>query len=128
MDLHFLFDTLFKLMPGVPLTLELAASSILLGAMLGLSIALLRLSGIPLLVACAWLYVQVIRSVPLLVMIFLIYYGLSQFAAVRASILWPFFREPYWCALLALTINTSAEDFKLVVASTDKIYAAFFSW
>ncbi|MFM0651997.1 ABC transporter permease [Paraburkholderia sediminicola] len=108
MNMPFIFETLLKLLPGVPLTLQLAASSIALGAALGLGIALMRLSRARPLTAFAWLYVQVIRSVPLLVMIFLVYYGLSQFATIRSSILWPFLREPYWCALLALTINTSA--------------------
>ena len=49
------------------------------------------------------LYVFVFRGTPLLVQIFLIYYGLSQFGAVRHSIFWPVLREPYWCAVLALT-------------------------
>src|SRR6185312_10838812 len=50
----------------------------------------------------------VLRGTPLLLQIFLIYYGLGQFAAVRASVLWPFLREPYWCAILALSLNTAA--------------------
>src|SRR5262249_38108012 len=37
-----------------------------------------------------------------------IYYGLGQFPAVRSSLLWPFLREPYWCAVLALTLNNAA--------------------
>jgi octopine/nopaline transport system permease protein len=108
MDPFFIFDTLLRIASGIPLTLQLAISALLLGAVLGLLIALVRLSDIGPLVAGAWLYVQLIRSVPLLVLIFLVYYGLGQFEAVRVSILWPFLKEPYWCALVALTINTSA--------------------
>ena len=108
MDPTFIGETLLKLLSGVPLALELAVSSIALGALVGLMIALLRLSGVWLIMSAAWAYVLVIRSVPLLVLLFLFYYGLGQFAAVRASILWPLLREPYWCALFALTINTSA--------------------
>ncbi|SEF15105.1 octopine/nopaline transport system permease protein [Rhizobiales bacterium GAS191] len=108
MDLPFIYETLLSLAGGIPLTLQLAASSIALGAFLGLAIALMRLSSISPLVGLAWLYVQLIRSAPLLVLIFLIYYGLSQFRAIRESVLWPFLREPYWCALLALTVNTAA--------------------
>lgn len=107
MNLSFLLDTLLKLITGVPLALKLAASSITLGALLGLAIALLRLSRVRAFTAFAWLYVQVVRSVPLLVLLFLAYYGLSQFSAVRASVLWPILRDPYWCALIALTVNTS---------------------
>ncbi|SIO72503.1 amino acid ABC transporter membrane protein 2, PAAT family [Burkholderia sp. GAS332] len=108
MDLPFIYQTFVQLLPGIPLTLELASFSVVLGGLLGLIIALLRLSPSAPARALAWVYVQVIRSVPLLVLLFMIYYGLSQFPTIRASFLWPFLREPYWCALIALTINTSA--------------------
>jgi octopine/nopaline transport system permease protein len=108
MDFSFLLDTLLKLFAGIPLALELAASSIALGALLGLVVALLRLSGFPAFTAFAWLYVQIVRAVPLLVLLFLIYYGVSQFPSVRTSVLWPVLRDPYWCALIAMTINTSS--------------------
>lgn len=108
MDLTFIWSTLLALLPGIPLTCQLAAVSIAIGALVGLGIALLRLSSIALLSSFAWLYVQVVRSVPLLVLLFLTYYGLGQFEAVRNSGLWPFLRDPYWCALIALVINTSA--------------------
>ncbi|PWR40830.1 ABC transporter permease subunit, partial [Listeria monocytogenes] len=46
---------------------------------------------------------------PLLVQIFLIYYGLGQFEAVRNSFLWePVLSQAYWCAIIAFTLNTSA--------------------
>ncbi|TGT91320.1 MULTISPECIES: ABC transporter permease subunit [unclassified Mesorhizobium] len=108
MDPVFIGATFLKLLAGIPLALELAAGSIALGALIGMAIALLRLSGVRALVFLAWLYVLVIRSVPLLVLLFLFYYGLGQFRSVRASVFWPFLREPFCCALLALTINTSA--------------------
>ena len=54
-------------------------------------------------------YVFVFRGTPLLVQIFLIYYGLGQFRpALQELRLWRFLREPYWCAVLALTLNTAA--------------------
>ena len=46
--------------------------------------------------------------------IFLIYYGLGQFPEIRQSFLWPFLREPYWCALLALTLNTAAYSSEII--------------
>jgi octopine/nopaline transport system permease protein len=72
MDFTFLLDTLLQLVSGTPLALELAASSIALGAGLGLVVALLRLSRFPAFSAFGWLYVQVVRAVPLLVLLFLI--------------------------------------------------------
>lgn len=108
MDFGFIASTLVRLLAGIPLALELAGGSIVIGGVIGLFIALLRLSGIKAFAAFAWLYVLVIRSIPLLVLLFLVYYGLGQFTAVRKSILWPFLRDPFWCALLALSINASA--------------------
>ncbi|CAJ0998547.1 Octopine transport system permease protein OccM [Sodalis praecaptivus] len=103
----FLLDCIKRMAAGIPLTLELAALSLLCGALLGLLFALICLARNPFAATVGWVYVQVIRSTPLLVLLFLIYYGVGQFAAVRHSILWPFLRTPYYCALLALIINSS---------------------
>jgi octopine/nopaline transport system permease protein len=92
----------------VPLTLQLAALSTALGGLIALALAAMRVSGIAALDAVARLYVFVFRGTPLLVQIFLIYYGLGQFRGIRTSLLWPFLREPYWCAILALTLNTAS--------------------
>ncbi len=108
MDFEFLRDTLMQLLPGVQLTLELAIGSVALGFFLALLLALMRLSGVWILDTIARLYVFAFRGSPLLVQMFLIYYGLGQFPAVRESVLWPILREPYWCALLSLTLCTAA--------------------
>ena len=108
MDFDFLRQTLLLLVAGVPLLLQLAFFSIAAGAALAVLLALMRLSGNPALDYSAQRYVFVFRGTPLLVQIFLIYYGLGQFPEIRQSFVWPFLREPYWCALLALTLNTAA--------------------
>lgn len=56
----------------------------------------------------AYGYIFFFRGTPLLVQIFLIYYGLSQFEAVRESIAWEVLREAYWCAIIAFALNTGA--------------------
>ncbi|APO79902.1 octopine ABC transporter permease protein OccM 2 (plasmid) [Rhizobium etli 8C-3] len=114
MDWQFLFETFLSLISAIPLSLELAATSIILGAICALALALCRLSGIPALDWFARSYVFIVRGTPLLVQIFLIYYGLGQFPAVRHSLLWPFLREPYWCAVLALTMNTAAYGSEII--------------
>ncbi|SEP77199.1 amino acid ABC transporter membrane protein 2, PAAT family [Faunimonas pinastri] len=114
MDFAFLYETLLTILPGVPLTLKLAVGSALLGLVLALILALMRLSGVKPLEWVARLYVFVLRGTPLLVQIFLIYYGLGQFPAVRHSLLWPFLREPVWCAVLALTLNTAAYGSEII--------------
>ena len=53
-------------------------------------------------------YVYLFRGTPLLVQTFLIYYGLAQFDWVRESWAWIFLREPWWCALIAFSLNSGA--------------------
>jgi len=108
MNLQFYSEAFFQMISGVPLTLQLAASSIVFGAILALLFAMMRLSGVAVLDWIARLYVFVFRGTPLLVQIFIIYYGLSQFPVIRYSFLWPVLREPYWCAIIALTLNNAA--------------------
>jgi octopine/nopaline transport system permease protein len=114
MDTPFIVETLRLLISGIPLTLQLAFCSIAAGAVLAVLLALMRLSGNRILDYAARSYVFVFRGTPLLVQIFLIYYGLGQFPEIRQSFLWPFFREPYWCALLALTLNTAAYSSEII--------------
>ena len=109
MDLAFMAEIFVKLLEGVPLTLKLAFSSVALGAIVALVLAMMRMSGVAALDWFARGYVFVFRGTPLLVQVFLIYYGLGQFRPELQQLgVWWFFREPYWCALTALTLNTAA--------------------
>jgi octopine/nopaline transport system permease protein len=113
MDLDFLQETIARLLPAVPVTLELAFVSVGIGIVLALLLALLRASSR----LGAWFvrgYVFMFRGSPLLVQIFLIYYGLGQFDAVRQSVFWPFLRRPWWCAILALALNTAAYGSEII--------------
>lgn len=114
MDFDFLGQTIVLLLGGVPLLLQLAFYSIAAGAVFAVLLALMRLSGNPALDSCARGYVFVFRGTPLLVQIFLIYYGLGQFPEIRQSLAWYFLRQPYWCALLALTLNTAAYSSEII--------------
>ncbi|PBB24482.1 ABC transporter permease [Mesorhizobium sp. WSM4307] len=114
MDFSFLLGAFLRLLPGVPLTLQLMSISVALGMVIALILALLRLSGLRLLEWAARAYIFVFRSTPLLVQIFLIYYGLSQFPTLRYSMLWPILRQPYWCAIIALALNTAAYGSEII--------------
>lgn len=107
-------ESFIRLLGGVPLTLQLAASSILTGLVFAILLAVMAQSVFPL----RWLsnaYVFVFRGTPLLVQVFLIYYGLGQFRpALQEAGIWWFFRDPYWCAMLALTLNTAAYGAEIV--------------
>jgi octopine/nopaline transport system permease protein/arginine/ornithine transport system permease protein len=109
MNLTLIWDSLPRLLDGALLTIELTAISVALGLVLALPLALARVSRNPLLRWPVYGYIFYFRGTPLLVQIFLIYYGSGQFRAELDALgLWPFFRERYLCAVLALTLNTAA--------------------
>ena len=109
MDLSVIVDNLPRFASGAWVTVQLTALSVLIGLVLALPVALARLSANPLLSWPAYAYMFYFRGTPLLVQIFLIYYGSGQFVPeLRAVGLWQFFREPYFCAVLTLTLNTAA--------------------
>lgn len=103
-----------QILGGVPNTLSLAGASLLLGFVFAVGLALMRLSPWKPVSWLAYSYVYFFRSTPLLVQIFLIYYGTGQFEGLRESWAWPFFREAYWCAMLALTLNTTAYTSEII--------------
>jgi His/Glu/Gln/Arg/opine family amino acid ABC transporter permease subunit len=109
MDLSVIVDNLPRFLSGAWITVQLTALSMLIGLVCAVPVALARLSPNPLLSWPAYAYMFYFRGTPLLVQIFLIYYGSGQFVSELRSLgLWQFFREPYFCAVLTLTLNTAA--------------------
>ena len=108
MDSAFLVDLILKLLQALPLTLLLFVLAIALGLVLALGLTWMRVSGNPVLTRFARSYIYVFRGTPLLIQLFLIYYGLGQFAFIRQSFLWPILREPFDCAVLSLALCTAA--------------------
>jgi polar amino acid transport system permease protein len=103
-----MLESLPRLLQGTLLTLELVALALVAGGLLSVPLALLRISTNPLLRALPLAYTFFFRGTPLLVQLFLFYYGLAQFEAVRESVFWPIVREAYWSALIVFTLNTCA--------------------
>lgn len=104
-----IFEYFPEILGGAVLTVQLVVVSGIIGLFFGIILALLRLSKNWLVQLLPFLYIFFFRGTPLLVQIFLIYYGLSQFETVRDSFLWePILSKPYWCAIIAFTLNTSA--------------------
>ena len=107
MDFTFLSSTMITLLQAVPMTLLLFSLSIVTGGILALVIVALRVSGNPILSGFAKGYIFVFRGSPLLIQMFLVFYGLAQFSFIRYSFLWPFLREPVVCAILSLALCTA---------------------
>lgn len=94
---------------GVVLTLEITALSVFIGLVLAVPLALARVSQRLWLSWGVQAYTFYFRGTPLLVQLFLVYYGSGQFRhELEAMGLWVYLREPYFCAVLTLTLNTAA--------------------
>tara|TARA_B100000029_G_scaffold219227_1_gene216963 strand:+ start:220 stop:888 length:669 start_codon:yes stop_codon:yes gene_type:complete len=106
MDL--MIESLPRLLKATKLTIELTFLSLFFGIFVGIFFAILRTSKYKILYYISYYYSYVFRGTPLLVQIFIIYFGLAQIEWIRESFLWIFLKEPYSCAILAFTLNTGA--------------------
>ena len=97
-----------KLLEGAYLTLELVAIAVLVGLLIAIPLGMARASRHWYVRVLPFSYIFFFRGTPLLLQLFLVYYGLAQFDAVRQGPLWPYLRDPYWCALIAMTMHTAA--------------------
>jgi len=107
-NFEIIIDSLPVLLSATVTTLELLALSLVVGMCLAIPIALMRLSPNPLLWMPAYAYIYFFRGSPLLVQLFLIYYGLGQFDWIKTTFLWSILRQGYWCAIIAFALNTAA--------------------
>ena len=125
MRLELMYESFFKIVEGIPLTLQVVSISTILGIFLAVAVALMRISGNRLMSLPAYHFVYLIRGTPLLLQLYFVYYGLSQFEAIRESILWPILKEPYWCGIITLTISTGAYSSEIIrggILSVSKNY------
>ena len=118
-----IYKNFFLVLSGLDNTILLLLISLPLGFVLALLFALGRVSKIALLSRTIASYIFVIRGTPLLVQIYLIYFGLGSVKFIRESFLWYALKEPFWCGVIALTINTvayGAEIFRGGIQSIEK--------
>jgi octopine/nopaline transport system permease protein len=108
MDFSLMASSLPKLLSAAVITLKLLSASLIIGLFIGLLFAILRLSKNSIINKFAYAYSYAFRGTPLLVQIFIIYYGLGQIEYFRSTFLWVIFKEPYWCAIIAFALNTGA--------------------
>jgi len=107
-DFALVLDSLPELLDATVLTLGLTAASVVLGVLFGCGLGFARFSRYRVVREAARYYSLVFRGTPLLVQLFLIYYGLGQSPLLRGSVLWLVLREPFWCVSLALALNSAA--------------------
>ncbi|WP_028238323.1 ABC transporter permease [Stutzerimonas azotifigens] len=108
MSWELLIKWLPQFLDGAWLTLQLVGVSVITGLILALPLGIARSSRHLAVRALPYGYIFFFRGTPLLVQLFLVYYGLAQFDVVRKSALWPYLRDPYWCAIITMTMHTAA--------------------
>ncbi len=122
MDLTIIWESLPRLLGGALLTLEITGLSILIGLALAVPLAIMRLSDKSYIRIPVYSYIFYFRGTPLLVQLFLVYYGSGQFQEFLDRVgLWLFFREAYFCAVLTLTLNTAAYTAEILRGSIQSI-------
>lgn len=99
---------------GLQTTLILVSISLVVGLMLAIPLAVLRSYGPNWVQLPIRAFVYFFRGTPLLVQMFLVYYGFGQFELIKSSFVWPFFREAYLCALFTFSLNTCAYTIEII--------------
>ncbi|MFG6485774.1 ABC transporter permease [Roseateles sp. BYS78W] len=115
------FDTIAENLPkyvdGLGVTLKLLALSLSCGLLLAVPLAVVRTVSRGIASRLVWAYTYVFRGTPMLVQLFLCYYGLAQFDAVRDSVAWPWLSSATFCAWLTFTLNTAAYTTEIIAGS-----------
>ena len=116
-DFNLIFNSLPELAQGLVLTIQLTVITIMGGILLAVPFGILRASPRKSLHLPIWAYTYFFRGTPMLIQLFLIYYGLAQFKFIRTSMLWPLLRDGYWCCLIAFTLNTAAYTIEIIAGA-----------
>ena len=125
MDLDLMISSFPKLLNATLVTLKLLSLSLIFGLILGLFFAILRLNKSIFLNKFSYFYSYIFRGTPLLVQIFIIYFGLGQLEFLRSSFLWIILKEPYWCAIIAFSLNTGAYTSEILRSAFETINKGF---
>jgi len=121
MNWEVIWKWLPKLAEGAWLTLELVGIAVVVGLLIAIPLGMARSSKLWYVRALPYSYIFFFRGTPLLLQLFLVYYGVAQFEVVREGPLWPYLRDPYWCALIAMTMHTAAYIAEIIRGSIQAV-------
>ena len=108
MDFNIIIENLPLYFEGLWITVQLVVLALIFGLALAVPLALVATSGSRFIAFWPRAYIYVFRGTPLLVQMFMLYYGAGQFELLKESVLWVLFKEAYWCAIIAFSLNTAA--------------------
>jgi arginine/ornithine transport system permease protein len=123
MNIDVMIEAIPSYLDGVGITLQLLGMALVLGLLAAIPLGIARASEHKWLSWPVWAYTYVIRGTPMLVQLFLVYYGLAQFEMVRESNFWPWLSSAWFCAVLAFTLNTAAYTAEIIAGAIRAIPA-----
>lgn len=122
-----MLTTLWQYLPvmgaGLLVTVQLMCCALAAGLLLAILFTLCSVTDKFYLQAPVKAFVFFIRGTPLLVQIFIIYYGSGQWLWLRSTFLWEIFRQPFGCATIALALNTAAYTTALLAGAVRAVPA-----
>ena len=110
-----------ELLKGLGTTLELTLASLFTGLVLAILFTIVLSLKVRTLTWLVRLQILLFTGTPLLIQIFLIYYGPAQFDVIKNSIFWPWLSQPWFCAMLALALNSAAYSTLLFKGAIDAV-------
>ena len=108
MSFSIIFDNWKLFLEGFVVTIQLVPLALFFGFFMALPLSVMRASSNPFLKWPIYSFTYFFRGTPLLVQVYLFYYGLAQFSIVKETILWEFFKDAYKVGLLSFSLNTAA--------------------
>ena len=109
--------TLMTYWHGFVTTVQLVFLSLIIGLSLSVPLAVLRSLKNPFITWPIWIYCYVFRGTPLLVQLYIIYYGIPYINGIQETFWWSIFREPFYPALIAFVLNTTAYTTEIIYGS-----------
>jgi len=125
MDLELMLKSVPKLLFATIITLKLLIPSLTAGLVLAVIFSIMRISKNKFLFYFSYIFSNIFRGTPLLVQIFIIYYGLGQIEYLRSTIFWVVLKEPFGCAMLALSLNTAAYTSEILRSAFETIKVGY---
>ena len=115
--------TLAHYWDGLLMTVQLVFMSLLIGLIISVPLAIMRNSKNPFINYPVWLFTYVFRGTPLLIQLYMIYYGVTLINGIQESVFWVIFERAYYPCLIAFVLNTAAyttEIFRGAIEATPK--------
>lgn len=120
-DFYLILENWRMFLDGAVNTVALVSLSLFFAGLIAVPLAVCQVNRVPVLGRIVGLYTYFFRGTPLLLQLYLIYYGLSEVDFVRNGVLWILFKDAWWCTLIAFTINSAAYTTEILRGAIDQI-------